>query len=93
MTGTSAPASDRSASAPGHADLSVNGMHCGSCVAVIEETLGEVAGVRAVSVDLESGRAAVDFDPEAISVGDLCSVVTDLGYPAEPLVGSSSDPQ
>ena len=44
-------------------------MHCGSCVALIEETLTEQAGVARASVDLESARAVVEYDPAVVGSG------------------------
>lgn len=36
-------------------DLKITGMTCGHCVASVQEELGEIAGVSAVDVDLNSG--------------------------------------
>ena len=47
----------------------VRGMTCEHCVASVREEVGEVAGVRAVEVDLESGRLAVSgesYSDEAV---------------------------
>jgi Cu+-exporting ATPase len=60
-------------------------MHCGSCVALIEEALGERAGVVSASVDLDSGRAMVDYDPSSLGVDDLRSVIAEAGYTATPV--------
>jgi Cu+-exporting ATPase len=64
--------------------LLVEGMHCGSCSALIEETLQEQAGVTGATVDLESARAVVDFDPSAIDVHALTAAVAEAGYAATP---------
>jgi copper chaperone len=40
----------------------VTGMTCGHCVASVKEEVGELAGVRAVDVDLASGRLLVTSD-------------------------------
>ena len=66
-------------------ELAVDGMHCESCVALIEETLGEDPRVRQVRVDLESGRASVVFDPASVSPEELCATVVELGYRASPV--------
>jgi len=77
---------------PAAVELAVDGMHCESCVALIEETLGEDPGVRRVTVDLESGRASVVFDPAAVSPEQLCATVVELGYQASPLGPVESGP-
>jgi P-type Cu+ transporter len=63
-------------------DLAIAGMHCSSCAALIEESLG-VDGVTEASVDLAGARARVAFDPAVVSPGMLCALVADAGYQAE----------
>ena len=70
---------------PATIELSIEGMHCQSCVLLIEETLADHPAVRQVIVDLESARASVTFAPEGISADAVCATVTTLGYPASPL--------
>ncbi len=64
--------------------LMVEGMHCASCSALIEETLIEDLGVPSAQVDLDSGRATVTYDPGAHTVDDLCAAVAAAGYTAAP---------
>jgi copper chaperone CopZ len=66
-------------------ELSVEGMHCESCVALIEETLREDPRVSSVSVDLESGRASVVVDRAALTPDELCATIVELGYQATPV--------
>jgi copper chaperone CopZ len=77
---------------PTAVELSVTGMHCGSCVALIEETLSERAGVERVAVSLEPPRAEVVFDSETVTLDELCAEVASLGYTAAPLGESTSAP-
>ena len=70
---------------PTSVELAVEGMHCGSCVALIQETLGEQDGVTSATVDLESARAVVGFDPSRIDVASLTAVVAEVGYAATPV--------
>ncbi len=73
--------------------LDVTGMSCGSCAARVESKLNKVDGVRA-SVNFATRVATIDAD-ENISVADLCELVTDAGYPAQPrteLTSSDDDP-
>jgi len=73
------------ATSPTSVELAVEGMHCGSCVALIQETLGEQDGVTSATVDLESARAVVGFDPARIDVAALTAVVAEVGYAASPV--------
>jgi copper chaperone CopZ len=67
------------------AELAVVGMHCGSCVALIEEALAERAGVVSASVDLDAARATVGYDPAVIGPDELASTIEEAGYSATPV--------
>lgn len=64
--------------------LAVEGMHCGSCVALIEETLVEDLGVASATVDLATARATVVYDPSLYTIDDICAAVVAAGYAASP---------
>ncbi len=87
MTWTSSSGADRPADSH-HADqgataeLRVEGMHCGSCVALIEEVLAEQSGVESADVDLESARAVVEYDPGVIGSDQLLAAIAEVGYTA-----------
>lgn len=67
------------------AQLTVAGMHCGSCVALIEETLAEREGVTAALVDLDSARAVIEYDPTSVDVEQIRAVIAEAGYAATPV--------
>ena len=48
-----------------YAELQITGMTCDGCAQTIRRGLGRELGVRSVSMDWKSGRARVQFDPEA----------------------------
>jgi copper chaperone CopZ len=60
-------------------------MHCGSCAALIQEVLAEQQGVRAVSVDLDRGRARVEYDASQLDVDGLTKAIAGAGFSAAPL--------
>jgi copper chaperone CopZ len=60
-------------------------MHCGSCAALIEETLIEQEGVGAACVDLETARAVVDYDSSLVGVDELRAAIAVAGYSATPV--------
>ena len=63
-------------------ELAIEGMHCGSCSALIEETLSEQPGVLDASVDLDAARAVIRFDRNLLGANDLCGLVSGVGYEA-----------
>lgn len=67
------------------AQLTVEGMHCGSCVALIEETLNEREGVTAALVDLDSARAVIEYDPSMLDVEGIRAAIAEAGYSATPV--------
>jgi copper chaperone len=56
----------------------VAGMTCEHCVASVREEVSEVAGVRSVDVDLESGRLVVAG--EAFTDDAVTAAVEEAGY-------------
>lgn len=62
------------------ARLSIDGMHCLSCVLRIESALEDLPGVVTAAVDLAEGTAAVVYRPNAVTFDDLTQAVSTTGY-------------
>jgi Cu+-exporting ATPase len=62
--------------------LPVRGMHCASCVAKVESVIGELPGVRSVSVDLPSRTVAISYLPVPGKFGlrELRRAIERAGY-------------
>jgi P-type Cu+ transporter len=58
------------------------GMHCASCVFVIEESLKKLEGVEKANVNLATSKATVTFDDTKVSEKQLAQAVADVGYKA-----------
>jgi copper ion binding protein len=56
----------------------VNGMTCGHCVLSVREEVGEVDGVTAVDVDLDSGRLVVSGS--GVDAAAVRAAVAEAGY-------------
>ncbi len=69
-------------SSAGRVGLSLSGMHCTSCAAVIERALNKTQGVRQASVNFAAEKAYVDYDPVTVSPEDLVEAVRKAGYRA-----------
>lgn len=63
--------------------LSISGMHCASCSALITRKLKKTPGVEEASVNLASAKAHVRFDPAHVHEHDLVAAVKAAGYGAE----------
>jgi len=61
-------------------ELSVEGMHCGSCAVRVQRTLSRQPGVADAHVNFANHRANVVYDPQAVSLDDLRTSVERIGY-------------
>ncbi|MDO8498915.1 MAG: heavy metal translocating P-type ATPase [bacterium] len=60
----------------------IKGMHCASCVMVIEHALKNTPGVSEANVNLATETAAVSFDPKEVDEQKISSAVSNVGYQA-----------
>jgi copper chaperone len=63
--------------------LKVKGMSCGHCVKAVTGALQGVSGVNNAQVDLEGGRALVEYDETKATPAQLVGAVMAEGYSAE----------
>ncbi len=61
----------------------IKGMHCASCVLIIEKSLSKVDGVKNATVNLATEKATVTFDPQKVTDEKLATAVAQVGYSAE----------
>ncbi|MFA6295484.1 MAG: heavy metal translocating P-type ATPase [Candidatus Paceibacterota bacterium] len=62
--------------------FSIKGMHCASCVMVLERSLKKVDGVLQATVNLATEKATVTYDPAKVTDEKLSSAVSNVGYQA-----------
>ncbi|WP_010632716.1 copper chaperone CopZ [Sporolactobacillus vineae] len=60
--------------------LNVHGMSCGHCKMAVTNALKELDGVSNVSVDLENGKAAVEYDESKVQFDNMKDAVEEQGY-------------
>lgn len=60
-------------------NLNIKGMHCKSCVKLIESEFQDK--VNSIKVE-EDGRASIDFDEKKISLQQIKEIIKELGYQA-----------
>jgi Cu+-exporting ATPase len=63
-----------------HLILSVKGMSCASCAARIEKKVGTLSGVGQVDVNFGAEQAAIDYDPEKVSLSAVSETIEKLGF-------------
>jgi Cu2+-exporting ATPase/Cu+-exporting ATPase len=61
----------------------VKGMHCASCVALIEDKLAKIQGVTSVSAKLNQERVVIDFKDAPIETNILSNTISPFGYTLE----------
>ncbi|OCS85145.1 copper chaperone CopZ [Caryophanon tenue] len=59
--------------------LNVQGMSCGHCVKAVEDSVGALAGVQTVAVNLADAQVTVAFD-EAVTVDTIKETIEEQGY-------------
>jgi copper chaperone CopZ len=58
--------------------MEITGMSCGHCVASVTKTLEALDGVAESRVEI--GSAAVEFDPDRITLPQMAQAIADEGY-------------
>jgi len=61
----------------------VTGMHCASCVSLIQNKVAKVPGVQSVSVGLASEKARIVFSEKSLELSALNSAISPFGYSFE----------
>lgn len=60
----------------------IKGMHCASCVRVIERAVKKVDGVEDCTVNLATEQATVTYDADKVTKQNIASAVANVGYRA-----------
>jgi P-type Cu+ transporter len=60
--------------------FSIKGMHCASCVAIIQEALEDTPGVTKAEASLQKNKATVEFDERRVDEKALKAAITKEGY-------------
>ncbi|PEK42119.1 copper-translocating P-type ATPase [Bacillus toyonensis] len=65
------------------AEFTVSGMTCAACANRVEKRLNKLDGVSKATVNFALESATVDFNPDEVSVNEMKSTITKLGYKLE----------
>ena len=58
----------------------VEGMTCSHCENAIKKSVGALAGVNDVKVDLQSKKVTVEYDSEKVSFKEIKDTIIEEGY-------------
>lgn len=64
-------------------ELRVEGMTCGHCAQTVTRSLQQLSGVERAQVDLDSGSARVEYDPNRTRPEEMVEAVREEGYSAQ----------
>jgi len=70
-----------------HVALALEGVHCASCVWLIERVPLLVTGVARAELDVRLSRASVTWDPRATPLSEIAHTLDALGYTPHPYRG------
>ncbi len=60
--------------------LNVEGMTCQHCVQTVSETVGKMAGVEKVQVDLDQKKVTVEYDESQSQLNDISTRIVEAGF-------------
>jgi len=61
-------------------EIKISGMSCAHCVARVEKSLKNLDGIKEVQVDLETGKATVQYDSKKVEPSKLEDAIKEAGY-------------
>lgn len=71
--------------------IPIGGMTCAACSQRVEKAIGKLEGVAKVSVNLETEKAAVEYDSQKIKLSTIKQCIEDTGYKALEIDKNSVD--
>ncbi|OHD41195.1 MAG: copper-translocating P-type ATPase [Spirochaetes bacterium GWF1_31_7] len=60
--------------------MPIEGMHCASCVFMIEKSIRAIDGVDNVAVNLANEKSFITYDPKKVSISDLEAAIIKAGF-------------
>jgi len=60
--------------------VEIDGMSCANCSSTVEDAVGSLDGVEAVSVNAATDEGSVDYDPDRVTLSEVYGAVESAGY-------------
>lgn len=73
-----------------HTVFAIEGMRCANCSRAVTRAIDALPGVERISVNVATGRAAVDWNPDAVPLKKILDAVTRAGFKPIPLGGETA---
>jgi copper chaperone CopZ len=61
-------------------ELKLKGMHCKSCVMLVNEALIDIKGVKSANAELEKSNVKISFDDNLVKEKQLIDAIEKEGY-------------
>ena len=71
--------------------IKISGMHCQSCVTVLDKALSKEKGVKLANVNFSTEKAAIEFDEKQTSEDNLLQAIKNKGYQGHVMAEDSHD--
>lgn len=79
------------AAATSRVELYLEGVHCGSCVWLVERVPLVVEGVLRAELDVRRSLATIEWDPATTPLSAIARALDELGYPPHPFRGMARE--
>ncbi len=60
--------------------IKTEGMHCPSCVALLESEIEDLNGVLSVTASLENAEVEVEYDETLLDIMQIKNIITENGF-------------
>jgi len=71
--------------------LIVKGIHCAACIWLIEQVIGNMAGVRSARLNFSSHKLHLKWEPQTANLKDIIKKIGSIGYEAAPFTDEARD--
>jgi len=61
-------------------EIKIKGMHCNSCVILIEAALKEMDAISNVQISYQNGNALIEYDEDKIDVNEIEKTIRNEGF-------------
>ncbi|HBD93244.1 MAG: hypothetical protein A2015_11035 [Spirochaetes bacterium GWF1_31_7] len=60
--------------------ITINGMHCGSCVKLIKDEFAKIETIHSVDIDLGKKEAVIEYSSDELDLHELDTLIQPFGF-------------